>query len=675
MTAILNTLKIRTKLYLGFGLVCALMVAVGVVGITSLLSARGDFYRFENTASDALLASELNADMAKALQNALAYVQTRSADSMAAVYDFIGQMHDGLALASTDFETPERRAQVEEMQTDLAEFELGFARVQELNAELDQLVRGVIDPQGTAIRTGITDYLAWTERTNDMQKLATIGEVKQHFLLARVHLWKFLTENQPSQAERVASEIGLVQELLAELGRNPASQTQEFVRNTNEAAEAYAGAAARLGELIAERNALRDTTLAIVGQRISDIAAEITDGKKADEAVISGETSAAMAAQQMLMGGIIAAALIAAAVLAFFIARALSSPILRLTTTMRELADGKFSVDIPHTDRGDELGSMAQTVEVFKANGLEREQLERDAAIARQAQDVSNEATKEAIAAFQERVTAILSVLGDKTVEMQATSTQLESLASQASEQAQSSDHAATETSTGVQTVAAATEELASSIQEISRQVASATGVVQTSVEKSNSSVEDVEKLAEAGQRIGNVVNLIQDIAGQTNLLALNATIEAARAGEAGKGFAVVASEVKALAAQTAKATEDIAAQVTGIQGSTSQAVESIRDIAKMSNDLGEVTSSIASAVEEQGVATQEISTTTGHASQSTEALAAGVASLADAIRQTGDAAGVVGEASTSVKEQSEAISAAVDDFFAALEAASKKAA
>ncbi len=119
MAALLNTLKIRTKLYLGFGLVCALLVAVGIVGVTSLLSARGDFYRFENTASDALLASELNADMAKALQNALAYVQTRSDNSTAAVDDFIGQMRDGLAQASTDFETPDRRAQVEVMQADL----------------------------------------------------------------------------------------------------------------------------------------------------------------------------------------------------------------------------------------------------------------------------------------------------------------------------------------------------------------------------------------------------------------------------------------------------------------------------------------------------------------------------------------------------------------------------
>lgn len=355
--------------------------------------------------------------------------------------------------------------------------------------------------------------------------------------------------------------------------------------------------------------------------------------------------------------------------------RQLVRPITAVTSAVQGIADGHLDNQVPHIDRQDEIGSLARAVGVLQDGSREREQLERDAAVARQADDTSSAATQEAIGTFQERVSAILSVLSDKTVQMQATATQLTSLAGQASDQAQSSGGAATETSEGVQTVAAATEELASSIQEISRQVNNATGVVHSASEKSNNSVLEIEQLAEAGERIGSVVNLIQDIAEQTNLLALNATIEAARAGEAGKGFAVVASEVKALAAQTAKATEDIAAQVSGIQNSTGKAVETIREIAKMSSDLGDVTSSIAAAVEEQGAATQEISTTTGSASQSTEELARGVAALAEAIQQTGDAAGVVGDASGSVKEQSEAISAAVSDFFAALEAANKRAA
>lgn len=668
-----NDLGIRTKLYTGFGLIGLLLIITGAVGMLSLSNAREGFYRFENTAGDALLASELNADMAKALQRSLAYIQTRDDAHATGVIDFVGQMRDGLALAREEFESPGRTAQVQEMEQALETFQTSFNRVQTLYGERDALVLTVLDPQGTAIRTGITEYLDWVAGTGNLNKTALTGQIQQHFLLARIYLWKYLSENQPSQIERVASEIATMRSLLGELDTALNPTTQQFVRDTTASVEAYGQAALELGELIAERNELRDTALAQVGQSISDMAVLIKDEKVAEENAIAEATSAAMAAQQTLLGVFVVASLIGAGVLAFLIASALSNPIVRLTRTMRTLADGQYDVDVPDTQRGDELGSMAQTVEVFKANALEREELERDAAVARQAQDVSHAETQNAIGTFRTKVASILEILSGKTGQMRSTATELSSLASGAKEQAQTADEAAGETSESVQTVAAATEELASSIQEISRQVSAATDVVSSAADKSSNSVNEIEQLAEAGQKIGDVVNLIQDIAEQTNLLALNATIEAARAGEAGKGFAVVASEVKALAAQTAKATDEIAGQVSGIQNSTERAVHTIKEIAKMSDDLGEVTSSIASAVEEQGAATQEISNTTGSASQSTAALAEGVATLADAIKQTGDAANVVDEASSSVATQSDAISSAVQEFFDALEAAAKK--
>ncbi len=666
-----NDLGIRTKLYTGFGLIGLLMVVIGATGMLSLSNAREDFYRFENTAGDALLASELNADMAKALQRSLAYIQSRDDAHSEGVADFVRQMREGLALARQEFVSPGRLAQVQEMEQALETFDTGFSRVQALYAERDDLVTTVLGPQGTAIRRSITDYLDWVAGTGNVDKIALTGQIQQHFLLARVYLWIYLSENQPSQIERVASEIAMMRDLLDELDAERNPTTQQFVRETMAAATAFGEAAMDVGALIAERNGLRDTALAQVGQSISDMAVLIKDEKVAEETAISHATSAAMEAQQTLLGAFVIASLIGAAILAIVMASALSNPVVRLTQTMRTLADGEYGVDVPHTERGDELGSMAQTVEVFKANALEREELERKAAIDRKAQDASYAATQNAISSFHTKVASILEVLSGKTGQMRSTATELNTLASGAEERAQTADEAAGETSESVQTVAAATEELASSIQEISRQVSAATEVVSSAADKSSNSVHEIEQLAEAGQKIGDVVNLIQDIAEQTNLLALNATIEAARAGEAGKGFAVVASEVKALAAQTAKATEEIAGQVSGIQNSTERAVHTIKEIAKMSDDLGEVTSSIASAVEEQGAATQEISNTTGSASESTAALAEGVTTLAEAIKQTGDAATVVDEASSSVAAQSDAISAAVQEFFDALEAAS----
>ncbi len=672
---LISKLGIRQKLYAGFGVVGALLAVIGVAGMLSLSQARNTFGAFQNIAGDALLAAELNGDMAKILQRSMQYFSTRDGNHLQAVTEFIVEMKQGLEVAATELEQPESRATVATMQADIAAFETGFFRVRDLYTERDDLVQNAIAPEGTAIRIGITEHLEWVASRGDADVIIMTSEMQQHFLLARVYLWRFLTENKPEQIARVAQEIATMQGLLDQMASNPNPRTQSFVNATTQAAQAFGAAAARLGDLIAERNELRDVTLNDLGQEISDLALQIKDYKVAEEAQYAQSKTADMAGQQLFLGFVVGIATIAALVLAYFIARSLANPITRLTAVMGKLSNADYSETVPDTERGDELGAMAKAVEVFKANGEERQKLERQAAVAKQAQDLSHEATQDAIRVFQDKVQTILTSMSTSTTQMQSTANELRSLASDAQAQAQESDRNAGETSDGVQTVAAATEELAGSIQEISRQVVGATDVVQQASQKSSNSVVEIEQLAEAGQKIGDVVGLIQDIAEQTNLLALNATIEAARAGEAGKGFAVVASEVKALAAQTAKATEEIAGQVSGIQGSTDKAVQTIKEIAQMSDNLGEVTSSIASAVEEQGAATQEISTTTGSASQSTTALAGGIAQLADAITKTEEAANVVGTASSSVADQSSEISNAVEQFFSALEEASKKAA
>lgn len=356
-----------------------------------------------------------------------------------------------------------------------------------------------------------------------------------------------------------------------------------------------------------------------------------------------------------------------------FLSRTITRPVTGLTEEMGRLAQGDTTVELAAAQRADEIGDMSKAVVVFRDALLEREQLEQQARSARLAQDQVQAETQKAIDAFQSRIGSILETMAMSTGQMQATASELRSLAGDAQVQARQSDSAAGETSGAVQAVAAATEQLSASIGEISRQVSDAANVVEEASAKSNDSVTEIERLAEAGQKIGDVVGLIRDIAEQTNLLALNATIEAARAGEAGKGFAVVASEVKALAEQTSKATEEIAGQVSGIQGSTGSAVETIKEIARMGDNLGEVTSSIASAVEEQGSATQEISNTTISASKSTASLAEGISNLAGAITKADEAANVVGSASQSVAEQADDISTAVSDFFEALDAANRE--
>jgi methyl-accepting chemotaxis protein len=272
-----------------------------------------------------------------------------------------------------------------------------------------------------------------------------------------------------------------------------------------------------------------------------------------------------------------------------------------------------------------------------------------------------------AIGAFRIASKAILSAVTSDAKVMRDTSQGMSGTAADASTQSVSAAAAAEETAASVQTVAAAAEELASSIQEIGRQVEQATTAVRSADATTQRSAAEIEGLATAGQRIGAVVGLIQAIAAQTNLLALNATIEAARAGESGRGFAVVASEVKNLAAQTAKATEEIAQQVQGIQTSTKSAVDAVNDIAAAMRQIDEVTTAIASAVEEQGAATREISSNVQMAASGTQMLSANIASVNGAINETTRSAGQVLTASGSVSQQAERLAEEVEKFFVTL--------
>ncbi|MEO5337460.1 MAG: nitrate- and nitrite sensing domain-containing protein [Magnetospirillum sp. WYHS-4] len=294
--------------------------------------------------------------------------------------------------------------------------------------------------------------------------------------------------------------------------------------------------------------------------------------------------------------------------LVFLIVRGITRPIAGMTSAMTHLASGDVSVEIEGSDRGDEIGSMARAVQVFKTNRmdmerLQREQVEAEHRAAKERQQHLLELANDLDRRVNTNVAAVLSNAEHISATAQAMGTRIDTGSSRSLTVAA----AANRTAENVQTVAAAASELSSSIAEISRRVAQSSRIASEAVEEAERTNAKVQGLADAASKIGEVVALITDIADQTNLLALNATIEAARAGEAGKGFAVVASEVKNLANQTAKATEEIGAQIGAIQGATAEAVSAIRAITGTINKVSEIAAAIAAAVEQQGAATQEI--------------------------------------------------------------------
>jgi methyl-accepting chemotaxis protein len=551
---------------------------------------------------------------------------------------------------------PDLARQIEAMSTSLKQYQAHFVAVVEQKRQL-----GLDEKSGLEgrLRTSVHDIEARVDQLHESALLVSMLMMRRHekdFMLRRDRKYGDDMKKRASEFVAGVENADIPGAAKAELKQKLADYQRDFF--------AWIDVALTLAtELKATSDSFSavEPVIEAVSKSVSNIRSEADRSNTAERDKIQWQME-------------IAILLIASAVLGagFFIGRSVSKPLSAMTAAMIELAKGNFAVVLPGLGRADEIGEIAQAVETFKVNAEQKARDEAETKI-RQDQIVAQQRRADMIKLaddFESAVGEIVETVSSASTELEASAGTLTTTAVRSQELTTMVAAASEEASTNVRSVAAATEELSSSVTEISRQVQESARMANEAVDQARTTNDRVSELSKAAARIGDVVELINTIAGQTNLLALNATIEAARAGEAGRSFAVVASEVKALAEQTAKATGEIGQQITGIQSATQDSVNAIKEISGTIEKLSEISSTIAAAVEEQGAATQEISRNVQQAAQGTTQVSSHITDVQHGASETGSASSQVLSAAQSLSGESNRLKLEVGKFLDSVRAA-----
>lgn len=662
---------ISAKLQVAFGIVASLTVIAAVSAILSFSAIEEVLQQFVGqrvpVMTDSMRLSVISGDISAA---AARYISAKSSEDQEATLALIARKRGDLKLVID---------RVKAANGENAEFAKYMEIYGRLEANIADLEEAIAD--STALHTQVSAlfdalrkvYLQTIEklaRFSNQQPALEVSD-KVHFIVSlfgEVSTVKEATALKPIQ-DQFNAAIASLDKAIAALDNDDIKKTADQLRHFGRGPTSIFARRARELFVTTRVDGIIDANVAIQRELDNAVAVIVNEAEQGMERGF-GRLFENIHNSKMLLLLLIIASIFAVGVAVNYVQRKLVQRLLTIEDAMRLLSSGETNFAVPAVAERDEIGRMARALEVFRAGEIERRGLaERERAEQAQQRERATLIDK-IIGEFRATVTSAIGTVTANVSTMEDTARNLSTIAHAADQKAHAVFASSEETSISMQTVAGASDQLDLSIREINQQASQAHSVVQKATELARSTDKLVAQLSSGADRIGDVVKLIRDIAEQTNLLALNATIEAARAGDAGRGFSVVASEVKALAGQTAGATEDISMQVASIQHLTSDTVKAIHSITKVMNDVDLITAAIASAVEEQTTSTETIVQNVQQATNGANELATNMASVTQAVDATNHAASAVLKTSGTFLAQARTIESAVDAFLKKVAAA-----
>ena len=668
----LVSLSIGLRLAGGFGLVLLLLVALGGKSIwtTSLLESEMEDYATASVAAQD--AGDITSSFLELKVVVHEYVAKNTPERLARAADLYATLQDTIAAKRQRASTDALRDALATVERTAVAYWQGFERLAELRATRNQLRDEILQDGGDRLRTALAPLVQEARDNADHSTAEALSRALTAFLMARDYTGRFIELQRPDDLSQAEKQLAETDKMLGYAGQfAQTSERRQLIGSQTEPLATYGSALVEFQRLADESQRLSTDVIEVTGYQLAATLSEIERTAITEEARIKALMRSQAADSRQLSTALSLAAVGLGVLLALLIGRSIARPLKTMTGAMHRLAEGDLQVAIPATGQRDEIGAMAEAVQVFKENAIETERLRSEAAEqeARQAEE-KRRMMNELADGFEASVRGIVSSLATAADEMQSSAQTLSRTAEEGRSQASAVAAATQQASANVQTVASSAEELSAAIREITTTVDQSNRSATRAVEQAQATTQAVQALTARTDSIGQVVGLISDIAEQTNLLALNATIESARAGEAGKGFAVVASEVKNLAGETSKATEQVDSEVGAVRDATGQAEMAISQITGVITEISELATSVASAIEEQQAATQEIARNVQEASTGTSEVAEKIQQVDAAAGETGRAAGDMLSAAQDLSQQADHLSRELDKFVKEVRAA-----